>query len=369
MLHSWRNLDHVPRSAYQFWIMARNIMGVKDKKKWGKPNWLCHITEGISREEKRWGTKEVLVRHPADNVRSTFIFKNSSHRDGAIYKRSFALRKLCRVTDRDETQLEPMMLSEPTDCFPDRERCCVHYERPMMQIFSLKLASVSINTSSVELYGYIAVRDYVDSLLNYIVNRSRDDPIIAQQGSFIEMTGPKRGIAMNSPVLVEFDMRIKTGEKEEDDLTLIDGATDYCDLTIPSVSFTHRIHGNCGAVDITLARVYNAVEATIDVLVLKVQNGFNLSLSSFVFVGGSDQEIPLFRGTTAESCGLRRCVIAVKMDTWMQLKFKVGQNGSKNDHLERSCYFKANIHGCACQQIMLQHAALSVKVTWSTVPV
>ncbi|XP_048529056.1 uncharacterized protein LOC125508393 isoform X2 [Triticum urartu] len=315
MLHSWRNLDHVPRSAYQFWIMARNIMGVKDKKKWGKPNWLCHITEGISREEKRWGTKEVLVRHPADNVRSTFIFKNSSHRDGAIYKRSFALRKLCRVTDRDE------------------------------------------------------MRDYVDSLLNYIVNRSRDDPIIAQQGSLIEMTGPKRGIAMNSPVLVEFDMRIKTGEKEEDDLTLIDGATDYCDLTIPSVSFTHRIHGNCGAVDITLARVYNAVEATIDVLVLKVQNGFNLSLSSFVFVGGSDQEIPLFRGTTAESCGLRRYVIAVKMDTWMQLKFKVGQNGSKNDHLERSCYFKANIHGCACQQIMLQHAALSVKVTWSTVPV
>ncbi|EMS61630.1 hypothetical protein TRIUR3_03401 [Triticum urartu] len=183
-------------------------------------------------------------------------------------------------------------------------------------------------------------------------------------GSLIEMTGPKRGIAMNSPVLVEFDMRIKTGEKEEDDLTLIDGATDYCDLTIPSVSFTHRIHGNCGAVDITLARVYNAVEATIDVLVLKVQNGFNLSLSSFVFVGGSDQEIPLFRGTTAESCGLRRYVIAVKMDTWMQLKFKVGQNGSKNDHLERSCYFKANIHGCACQQIMLQHAALSVKVRW-----
>ncbi|VAI29866.1 hypothetical protein VPH35_089255 [Triticum aestivum] len=192
--------------------------------------------------------------------------------------------------------------------------------------------------------------------------------LTVMRGSLIEMTGPKRGIAMNSPVLVEFDMRIKTGDKEEDDLTLIDGATDYCNLTIPSVSFTNRINGDCGAVDITLARIYNAVEATIDVLILKVQNGFNLSLSSFVLVGGSDQEIPLFRGTTAESCGLRRYVIAVKMDTWMQLKFKVSQNGSKNDHLERSCYFKANIHGCACQQIVLQHAALSVKVTWSTVP-
>uniref|UniRef100_A0A8I6XZH8 Uncharacterized protein n=1 Tax=Hordeum vulgare subsp. vulgare TaxID=112509 RepID=A0A8I6XZH8_HORVV len=84
--------------------MARNIMGVKDKKTLGKPNCLHHITEGISREEQRWGTKEVLVIHPTDNVSSTFIFKNSSHRDGAIYKRSFALRKLCRVTDRDESK-------------------------------------------------------------------------------------------------------------------------------------------------------------------------------------------------------------------------------------------------------------------------
>ncbi|KAI4991818.1 hypothetical protein ZWY2020_040204, partial [Hordeum vulgare] len=78
-------------------------------------------------------------------------------------------------------QLEPMMLPEPADCFPDRERCCVHYKCPMMQVFSLKLASVSINTSPVELYGYIAVLDHLDLLLNYIVNRSRDDPIIAQQ--------------------------------------------------------------------------------------------------------------------------------------------------------------------------------------------
>ncbi|KAE8787551.1 hypothetical protein D1007_38488 [Hordeum vulgare] len=127
---------------------------------------------------------------------------------------------------------------------------------------------------------------------------------------------------MNSSVLVEFDIRIKTREKEEDDLTLIRGATDYCDLTTPSMSFTNRINCDCGAVDNTLARVYNAVEATIDVLILKVQNGFNLSLSLFVFVGGSGQEIPLFHGTTAESCGLRRYVIAVEMDTWLQLKFK-----------------------------------------------
>lgn len=92
------------RSAYQSGIMLRNIMGVKGKKKWGKPNWPRHITKGRSREEKRGETQEVLVRHPADDVSSTFIFKNSSHRNGAIYKRSFVLRKSCRVTDRDESK-------------------------------------------------------------------------------------------------------------------------------------------------------------------------------------------------------------------------------------------------------------------------
>ena len=33
----------------------------------------------------------------------------------------------------------------------------------------------------VELYGYIAVRDNVDPLLNYVVNFSRDEPIIVKQ--------------------------------------------------------------------------------------------------------------------------------------------------------------------------------------------
>ena len=73
------------------------------------------------------------------------------------------------------------MLSEPTNCFPDQERCEAHIAGSMMQILSLKLAEVPVNMSSIQLYGYIAVRDYLDTLLNYIVNRSRDNPIMAQQ--------------------------------------------------------------------------------------------------------------------------------------------------------------------------------------------
>ena len=49
----------------------------------------------------------------------------------------------------------------------------------MLQILSLELSQV--DGGLVELYGYIAVRDQLDPLLNYVVNFSRDEPIIAKQ--------------------------------------------------------------------------------------------------------------------------------------------------------------------------------------------
>jgi hypothetical protein len=51
----------------------------------------------------------------------------------------------------------------------------------MWQVFSLKLVKLPVDDGPVELYGYIAARDHVDSLLNYIVNISRDDPITVDQ--------------------------------------------------------------------------------------------------------------------------------------------------------------------------------------------
>jgi hypothetical protein len=66
-----------------------------------------------------------------------------------------------------------------------------------------------------------------------VFNRTRDDPfVVVQDGDdqFIRMSGPKRGIEMQASVLIEFDMRIKMGENEEDDLQLIDGAVCFSDL-------------------------------------------------------------------------------------------------------------------------------------------
>jgi hypothetical protein len=78
-------------------------------------------------------------------------------------------------------QLEPMILSNPTRCYPDQESCLTHYARPMMQIFSLKLATISEHSNGpVQLYGYIATRDTRDARRNYVFNRSRDDPLLLE---------------------------------------------------------------------------------------------------------------------------------------------------------------------------------------------
>jgi len=74
----------------------------------------------------------------------------------------------------DEARLEPMSLSDPA-------RSRIHGPRTMLQIFSIKLAKVHVDGGLVELYGYIAVRDALDPLLNYVMSFSRDDPIIVEQ--------------------------------------------------------------------------------------------------------------------------------------------------------------------------------------------
>uniref|UniRef100_A0A0E0H1K4 DUF6598 domain-containing protein n=1 Tax=Oryza nivara TaxID=4536 RepID=A0A0E0H1K4_ORYNI len=122
-------------------------------------------------------------------------FKWSSHRDGYIYDTTFGSgwKWDYRIADRNETRLEAMMLSNPNkDCSLSDGTCTRHTQHSMLQIFSIKLAKVFGVDGSMELYGYIAARDLRDPLLNYIVNIGRDNPIIVEQGSIIEMTGPKR---------------------------------------------------------------------------------------------------------------------------------------------------------------------------------
>uniref|UniRef100_A0A453NE66 DUF6598 domain-containing protein n=1 Tax=Aegilops tauschii subsp. strangulata TaxID=200361 RepID=A0A453NE66_AEGTS len=180
------------------------------------------------------------------------------------------------------------------------------------------------------------------------------------RGSSIQMTGPKRNIELVSPVLIEFDMRIKNGGQEEEDLQLIDGAIS-CHDRRSWKPVKHRIKGNCGAVDMSFACVDQAVEATIEVVISEVHSSFSLSLRSFVYVLEDYEEIQLFHGSIDQSCGLRRFVLAVSHGDMMILKFRFG-----NSNVERRRSFKAELYGCSSRQIKHELANISVKVNWST---
>ncbi|CAN6246126.1 unnamed protein product [Urochloa humidicola] len=308
-------------------------------------------------------TKESECEPPTDDhVYLVPVIANSSHRDGLIYKNKFIRDDLPEgdIANRNETQLEPMRFSKGTErCFPAAENCVYHVPEDMFQFFSVLLSKSTI-TQPIQLYGYIATRDVEDGMLNYVVNYSRDDPIVVQQGSLIEMTGPKRGIRMTSLVLIEFDMWIKNGTQEDDDEQLIDGAIscyDYC----PGEPIKYRVIGNCGAVDMSLGIVLHAVEATIEVVISELQSGLSLCLSSFVYTMEEYEEIKLFHGNVVQPGALRRFVVAVPWDTVMILRFKVG-----ND-VGQQIKFEAKKHGYARRQIKFKVAAISVRVTWSTI--
>jgi hypothetical protein len=184
------------------------------------------------------------------------------------------------------------------------------------------------------------------------------------------MTGPKRGIEMCSIVLIEFDMRIKSGIQEEDDLQLIDGALVCSGCAYePWKPIKQRIIGSSGAVDITSVVLAHAVEATIEVVVSEVQSGLGLSLSSFLDVMDAYEEVQLFDGIIAQSGPLRRFVVAVPTYTMMLLKVKVGNvvKNTRYGSASRQIKFQPKLHGCTRRQIRLKVATVSLKVTWSTV--
>nr|AWW05361.1 fertility-related ORF1 protein [Oryza meridionalis] len=326
--------------------------------------------DGCDEDDRRSETEEHVeedeVLDPEEYTVNNILPK-SRHRDGSIYRdiMDTPWKREFHIADRNETRLEAMRFSNPTNCvIRSNGTCMSHVHCNMLQILSLELAKITLDGGSVELYGYIAVRDDLDPLLNYIVNCSRDDPIIVEQGSLINMEGPNRGIDMMDYALIEYDMRIKTGEQEKDDLQLIDGASMIGPGGLWNRPETICIPGDYGAVDITLSRFNCSAEATVEILISEVQSSFNLLLGCLT--SDLDKEIRLFDGVISESRDLKRSVVAVTRDSFIDLKFEVGAFPSSFD--QHYVSFKEKIHGYDTQEIKTDFALISVNVTWSTLP-
>ncbi|WVZ82295.1 hypothetical protein U9M48_029573 [Paspalum notatum var. saurae] len=223
-------------------------------------------------------------------------------------------------------------------------------DEKIYQMVELSISDVVPNVGGSPLFSVLSVR-----------NVSRD---MEEECSLINMVGPKRGIDIMDQALIEYDMRIKAGEHEKDDLQLIDGASIIGPAVIWNCPLTFQIASDSGAVGLTLSYLQAAVEATVEVFILEARSSFNLSLGCLT--SGLNKEIRLFDGVIAESCFLKRSVVAVLKDSLIVLKFKLGSLLSGSD--QHCCSFKSKTHGHDTQEIKTDFALFSMKVTWSTLP-
>lgn len=274
------------------------------------------------------------------------------------------------------------MLCNPTDRRPCISMCKLHRPTAMMQIFSLKLVEtgVAADDRPIRLYGFLAVRDSLNPLSNYIFNHTREDPLVLGQhqqgsshpGSFIlPMAGPKRGIQMMTCVLIEYDLKAKRGrEKDEDDddsddLQLVDGADTFSEVTsIERRVYTRRIKGDCGVLEISYVLLRSAVEATIQVSV-EQRHGSALHLSLSCSVSRISQKIQLFQGAVAGPCRLNRSVVAVVQGSALIVFLTAERSGGSADRAVRAYAFSAKLHGLNMEVCELGFATIQVKVYWS----
>ncbi|KAF2907104.1 hypothetical protein DAI22_12g070800 [Oryza sativa Japonica Group] len=287
-----------------------------------------------------------------DGIIPAFVIPGSNHRDGSIYRTdAHYWHGLYHLDDTSETRLEPMTPSySEQDCRPCVTDCQWHIGCSMMQIFSLKLAEISnfatgaAGADAIQLYGFM------DPLRN-VFNRTRDDPFTIRDVSypFIQMTGPKRGITMNSRVMMEYDMRIKRGENEQDDLVLIDGAATFSEIT-NFIPYIYRINGDCGmAVDIRLAHFILAIEATSQVQIYELKDGCgSLNLTITCRVSRMTPQIKLFQGPIDKLRDQNRFVVVATLNTLMITEFKLThQHGSISRRFESRVVPHGSMSHCA----------------------
>ncbi|KAL6888839.1 hypothetical protein ACP4OV_009865 [Aristida adscensionis] len=328
----------------------------------------------LSQEEK--GDEVIDSMQDQDGVPTAALIEGSKHRDGSIYRQdAHFYHSLYRLYDTRETFPKPM--EEPKDCWPNFPACRRHNGCAMMQVFSLKLANPVdfMPSGPVHLYGFMAVRDLLHPLRNYIFHRPRDDPLVLYPHSndpsslLIQMAGPKRGIYLQSRALIEFDIKIKSlGQDIDEDSELIDGAATISELTPFHGVYTQRIRGYRGAaVDISLALLRHAVEARIQVGISKLPMQ-GICLTILCFVSGLPEGIKLFDSLVDKPGDLNSLVVAVMFNTPLILHFHVKQAAGSDQVHRRYCAFPAKAHGYNRHSLPLDFADIRLQVAWANLP-
>ncbi|EMS62116.1 hypothetical protein TRIUR3_23260 [Triticum urartu] len=251
-----------------------------------------------------------------------------------------------------------------TRCEPLTAVRCFHEPQAMLQVFSIKLkAYLQAIGSSVDVYGFVAVRDGEDYHRNYLFNQPRTDPVtINTTSDYLPLTSPVRGMSMTFECLIEVDIRIK-GDIE--DVTLVDGCSDLIEsrcLYDTEIECTMDDTNGAAMFDFIIFR--RALEATIELNFTKVPTGgmevkmcgyTAISKSLYDFMG---EQRECDRFVTSAGKHPQYFIAAVPFEDTLFVDFMEGK---------LSIPFKAAVHGSQEREYHFSNGAVvSLTVSWSS---
>ncbi|CAN6242712.1 unnamed protein product [Urochloa humidicola] len=253
----------------------------------------------------------------------------------------------------------------------------------LLQFFSMRFAGDFSHGQRMSIYGFVAVRDEVDKLRNYIFNRPREHAQeITPDSPDLLLTPPTRGISAPYDVIVEYSLKVKGngGDDTKDDEEFIDGCfmfreTSRWDTALRKV----RLFGSVGPLDIHFVSMKFAVEATVEVKVKTAMPGYSLSMVT-ASTCGYEAEIILYDrsapcpapmepkdggGLSSSVVVVAHAVVAVEVGCYVKLRFEIGRDDARKSSHE--LLFTAQRHGRSKGAVVMGRMfKVAAMVTWST---
>jgi len=184
---------------------------------------------------------------------------------------------------------------------------------------------------------------------------------------------------MVNRVLIEFELCVRTDALPEDKPKgecLIEGCTEFTDFHESKSFVQHRrMYGERCALDVKYIRLINAVEARVEVKVLRlgaIAGGVNMKL--LAKTSGFDEVIRLFRGAAPEPHSIMTFVVAVERRNNLDLYIEAAPRDDPFVGKEKSMScswqvysFQPGFHGTDEEEVKLgEFAELSLKVIWKS---
>uniref|UniRef100_A0A0E0L4F6 DUF6598 domain-containing protein n=1 Tax=Oryza punctata TaxID=4537 RepID=A0A0E0L4F6_ORYPU len=294
-----------------------------------------------------------------------------------------------RMSDTNPTSLRNKRFTEPGE-----------FDYPvfsMLQILSVRFAGNFPGDQSMLVYGLVAIRDELDSMRNYIFNRSREQPHrITPDSPTLPLLSPARGNSILDGCLLEYSLKVKTNVSDDTkkDFEIIDGCIEFNPDFVPhGVELKSRIYGSLGPVDIHYAFIEHGIEATIDIEISKVVPNYKLKVVT-AYTDGYPDGIVVYdsmSNLTHGQCPIST-VVAVELGCELKLWFDISVNNTRREIetegdtqvqcKDTECFelmhedltverhyltFTSQMYSCSTDAIVLgDKFKLEAIVTWST---